>query len=61
LADQAERGHVTTSDPHAAAAVALSSLAFFQLLAFLLHDTPGGLSEDRFVEAWSELFAAALT
>jgi AcrR family transcriptional regulator len=61
LADQAARGRVTTTDPQAAAAVALSSLAFFQLLTFLLHDTPGGLSEERFVQAWAELFAAALS
>jgi AcrR family transcriptional regulator len=61
LAQQDSEGRITTHDPQAVAAVALSALAFFQLLTFLLHDTPAGLSEDRFVEAWSELFAYALT
>ncbi len=61
LAHQESEGRITTHDPQAVAAVALSALAFFQLLTFLLYDTPGGLSEDRFVEAWSELFAYALT
>jgi AcrR family transcriptional regulator len=61
LAHQESEGRVTAHDPQAVAAVALSALAFFQLLTFLLHDTPGGLSQDRFVAAWSELFAYALT
>ncbi len=61
LAHQDTEGRISAHDPAAVAAVALSSLAFFQLLTFLLHDTPGGLSEGRFVAAWSELFAYALT
>lgn len=61
LARQDAEGRISAHDSQAVAAVALSALAFFQLLHFLLHDTPGGLSEDRFVEAWSELFAYALT
>jgi AcrR family transcriptional regulator len=61
LSHQEAEGRVSAHDPEAVAAVALSALAFFQLLTFLLHDTPGGLSEERFVAAWSELFAYALT
>jgi AcrR family transcriptional regulator len=61
LAHQDAEGRVSTHDPQAVAAVALSALAFFQLLTNLLHDTPGGLSQERFVAAWSELFAYALT
>lgn len=61
LTDQDAEGRVSTHDPAAVAAVALSSLAFFQLLSFFLHDTPGGIAEDRFVTTWSELFSYALT
>ena len=61
LAHQDSEGRITAHDPQAVAAVALSALTFFQLLTFLLDDTPGGLSEDRFVAAWAELFAYALT
>jgi AcrR family transcriptional regulator len=61
LAHQDAEGRVSTHDPAAVAAVAFSALAFFALLSVLLHDTPGGLSEERFVTAWSELFAYALT
>jgi hypothetical protein len=60
LKGQAEAGRVRAGDPPAVAAVALSALAFFQLLKFLMHDTPGGLDEDRFLQAWTELFDAAL-
>jgi AcrR family transcriptional regulator len=48
-------------DTGAVAAVALSALAFFQLLRFMLGDTPGGVDEDRFVAAWTGLFAGALS
>jgi AcrR family transcriptional regulator len=61
LGRQAAEGRVPEHDCDALAAVALSSLAFFQLLHFLLHDTPGGVDEERFVAAWSALFTAALT
>ena len=60
LGQQKAKGRVTAADPKAVAAVALSSLAFFQLLTHLLHDSPGGLSEKRFVAAWAEIFAGAL-
>ncbi|HEY1829608.1 MAG TPA: helix-turn-helix domain-containing protein [Acidimicrobiales bacterium] len=60
LASQGDRGRTPEQDSTAVAAVALSSLAFFQLLRFLLHDTPGGLDEERFVEAWTSIFGAAL-
>jgi AcrR family transcriptional regulator len=49
-----------TTDTGAVAAVALSALAFFQLLRFLLGDTPGGVDEERFVAAWAGLFAGVL-
>jgi AcrR family transcriptional regulator len=61
LTVQDAEGRVSTHDPAVVAAVALSSLAFFQLHSFLLHDTPGGIVADRFVTAWSELFSYALT
>jgi AcrR family transcriptional regulator len=60
LATQQERGRVIDGEPAALAAVALSSLVFFQLLSSLLHDTPAGLGEEEFVTAWSSVFAAAL-
>jgi AcrR family transcriptional regulator len=61
LGRQAEAERVPAHDSQAVAAVALSSLAFFQLLRFLLHDTPGGVDEERFVAAWAGLFAGALS
>jgi hypothetical protein len=41
--------------------VALGSLAFFQILKLLLHDTPAGIDEERFVHAWTQLLVAALS
>jgi AcrR family transcriptional regulator len=54
-------GGVTPHDSQAVAAVALSSLAFFQILKFLMYDTPGGVDEDRFIAAWVKVFVAGLT
>jgi hypothetical protein len=39
--------------------VALGSLASFHLLKHLMHDTPGGLSEERFLDAWATMMVAA--
>jgi AcrR family transcriptional regulator len=60
LAAAADRGDLTQHDSLGVAAVALSSLAFFQLLRFLLHDTPGGIDEQRFVSSWVQLVTKAL-
>jgi AcrR family transcriptional regulator len=60
LMSAVERGRLVAHDTVAVAAVALSSLAFFQLLQFLLHDTPGGVDDDRFVKAWVHLITASL-
>jgi AcrR family transcriptional regulator len=59
LRRQAELGRLVLDDSQAVAAVALSSLAFFQLLKHLMHDTPGGVSEERFVDAWTAIIAAS--
>ena len=61
LGHEADVGRLQPHDSQAVAAVALSSLAFFQLLRFLMHDTPAGVDEDRFVDAWTALFVRALT
>jgi AcrR family transcriptional regulator len=61
LAHEATAGKMQVHDSQAVAAVGLSSLAFFQLLKHLMHDTPGGLDEDHFVEAWAHIFVSALT
>jgi AcrR family transcriptional regulator len=61
LTAQVDGERVAAHDSEAVAAVALSSLAFFQLLRFLLHDTPGGIDQERFVAAWAGLFAGALS
>jgi|HubBroStandDraft_1064217.scaffolds.fasta_scaffold464935_1 AcrR family transcriptional regulator len=61
LGRQAEAQRVVPHDTQAVAAVALGSLAFFQLLKFLMHDTPAGVDERRFVEAWTRLFVDALS
>lgn len=59
LRDQADLGRLRLDDSQATAAVALSSLAFFQLLKHLMHDTPGGVSEERFLAAWTTMIVTA--
>jgi AcrR family transcriptional regulator len=61
LGHQADLGRLQPHDSQAVAAVALSSLAFFQILKFLMHDTPAGIDEERFVDAWTQLFMGALS
>jgi AcrR family transcriptional regulator len=61
LGQLADGGEMKPHDSQAVAAVALGSLAFFQILRFLLRDTPAGIDEERFVRAWSEVFTAALS
>ena len=60
LASEESKGRLAAHDSVGVAAVALSSLAFFQLLRFLLHDTPGGIDEQRFIKAWVHLITSAL-
>jgi AcrR family transcriptional regulator len=60
LGHQSDTGRLRQHDSQAVAAVALSSLAFFQLLQFLMLDTPAGIAQDDFVTAWSQLFCDAL-
>ena len=61
LEHQHDLGRLQDHDSRAVAAVALGSLAFFQILQFLMHDTPAGIDEDRFVSAWTQLLVSALT
>lgn len=61
LGHEADVGRLQPHDSQAVAAVALSSLAFFQLLKFLMHDTPAGVDESRFIEAWTLVFVGALS
>jgi AcrR family transcriptional regulator len=61
LEHQRDLGRLQSHDSRAMAAVALGSLAFFQILQFLMHDTPAGIDEDRFVTAWTQLLVSALT
>jgi AcrR family transcriptional regulator len=61
LEHQHDLGRLRSHDSRAVAAVALGSLAFFQILQFLMHDTPAGIDEDRFVTAWTQLLVSALT
>ena len=60
LASAAANGRLADHDSVGVAAVALSSLAFFQILHFLLHDTPGGVDEQRFIDAWVQIITSAL-
>jgi len=50
LGQQAAAGRLRPHDSRAVAAVALGSLVFFQLLNSLMHDTPAGVDERRFVD-----------
>lgn len=61
LTHQAELGRVGEHDSQAVAAVTLSSLVFFQLLKHLMHDTPGGVNEERFVQTWAQLTLDAVS
>lgn len=58
LRHEADLGRLVLDDSQAVAAVALSSLAFFQLLKHLMHDTPGGISEQRFLGVWTRMITA---
>jgi len=60
LKHQAEMGNLRSHDSEAVAAVALSSLVFFRLLNSLMHDSPGGIDEGRFVDTWTRVFLDAL-
>jgi AcrR family transcriptional regulator len=61
LGQQADLGLLQPHDSQAVSAVALGSLAFFQILKFLMHDTPAGITEERFVDAWTQLLRGALS
>jgi AcrR family transcriptional regulator len=61
LEHQRDLGRLQAHDSRAVSAVALGSLAFFQILQFLMHDTPAGIDEDRFVTAWTQLLVSSLT
>jgi len=61
LEHQHDLGRLQAHDSRAVSAVALGSLAFFQILQFLMHDTPAGIDEDRFVTAWTQLLVSSLT
>jgi AcrR family transcriptional regulator len=52
---RSEAGELATDDPEATAAVMLASLVMFRLLASCLGETPGRISEERFVGAWLAL------
>lgn len=56
LERHAKLGNPVLDDVEAVSAVALSSLAFFQIVKLLMHDTPGGVNEERFVRAWTLVF-----
>lgn len=60
LGHQADEGRLRPHDSPAVAAVALGSLVFFRLLTSLMHDTPAGIDEERFVDTWAQLFVVAL-
>ena len=55
-----ERGMARVDDPEATAAVLLSSLAMFRLMGSTFDETPGGIAEARFLDAWVALAVKAL-
>jgi AcrR family transcriptional regulator len=52
---ETDAGVLAVDDPEATAAVMLASLIMFRLLDICLGETPGRISEDRFVAAWLKL------
>jgi AcrR family transcriptional regulator len=55
LEEQVAEGRLRPHDTAAMAAVAAAPMVFIQLLRALLHHTPGGMGDERFVAAWSDL------
>lgn len=60
LADRSSRGELRVSDPEATAAVLVGSLSFFRVFEIIMHTTPNGVDEERFVNAWVATFRRAL-
>jgi AcrR family transcriptional regulator len=61
LDEQVAGGRLRPHDTAAMAAVAVAPMVFIQLLRALLHHTPGGISDKRFVDAWTDLVLHGLT
>jgi AcrR family transcriptional regulator len=55
LEEQVAAGRLRAHDTAAMAAVAVAPMVFIQLLRALLHHTPGGMTDERFVDAWTDL------
>ena len=60
LRDQSERGIASVEDPDATAAVLLGALAFFRLMESVFAEPPGGLDDERLLDAWVALAVRAL-
>lgn len=60
LVTQRSLGTVSVADPHATAAVLLSSLTYHRLLGDLIGRAPGDVGESEFAEAWLAHAEAAL-
>jgi AcrR family transcriptional regulator len=58
---QAELGTIEAPDPEASAAVLLASVSYYPILQALIGHTPGDLAPDRFLAAWVQYAATALT
>lgn len=61
LAHLDEAGAAEVDDPQATAAVLLGALAFFRVMEAMLGETPGHVSDDRFLLAWLRLACRGLT
>ena len=60
LADLVESGRAEVEDPEATAAVLLGAPAFFRVMQAMLGESPGHVSDERFLEAWVRLASRAL-
>ena len=60
LRDLSDRGIARVKDPEATASVLLGALALFRLMESVFDETPGRVTDDRFLDAWVLLALGAL-
>jgi hypothetical protein len=47
-----DRGAMQIADPEATASVLVASLAYYAMVRLLIGHTPGGIDQQRYLEAW---------
>ena len=60
LSDQIAHGRMQAHDAEAVSAVAWGVLTYYRILEALIGEPPGGVGEERFLDAWVDLVHTAL-